>query len=1107
MPAESLRDPERGGTEVEITPMETTTAETTTRTLAKTRATICLLALLTALVVEGSPGAREPEWQDPQVVGVNKLPGRATSISFPDEEAARAVNIRSSPRYASLNGRWRFHYSPNPGAAPEIANPELDDRDTDAGWGEITVPGNWELQGHGTAIYTNVRYPFEPVDPPRVPLDDNPVGSYRTHFSVPAGWDGMRITLHFGGVSSAFYCWLNGEFVGFSQDSRLPAEFDITQLVQPGENTLAVRVYRWSDGSYLEDQDHWRLSGIHRDVFITAEPQLRVRDFAVRTRFDDSYEDSRLQIRVEIDPGAVSPEGWSVRARLYDAAGVLVDGFPAEVPVARTLRRPWNIRGRPPFADIEVDVAKPAQWTAETPHLYTLTLALEDSRGRVAEARSAKVGFREVEIRDGELLVNGRSILLYGVNRHDHHHRFGKTVPESTMRRDAELIKRFNFNAVRTSHYPNDPRWLDLCDEYGLYVIDEANLETHAIGGRLSEDPEWTTAYVERAKRMVQRDKNHPSILFWSLGNESGSGPNHAAMAAWVKEYDPSRYVHYEGGQDNDDGRGLNRIPDVPFVDVVSRMYQDVDTMVGWATDPRETRPVMWCEYAHAMGNSLGHFDKYWDAIRKHRRLIGAFIWDWTDQGLLREGSDGRASWLYGGDFGDRINSGNFCINGVIAPDQTPKPAAWEAKKIQQPIEVSPLPGSLKRFSVRNWHDFIDLSRYQPLWELSEDGVVIQEGATPPLVIGPRSTGEIDVPFDRPVLRPGAEYHLKLRFELAQAASWAPAGHVVAWEQFPLAFPVPAAPLSAAHGLPPLELAEDDTGIRIVGEGLTLGFDRQRGVLTSYRLGDRELLASPLLPNFWRPPVDNDVGGGLVQRIEVWRDALEGATHRITAHQLAPGLVRVVIVHELPELRASLRSIYTVAGDGQSLVEVVLDVPDDLPMLPRVGMQTSIDASLDDLEWFGLGPQETYWDRHRGAAVGLYRASVARDFFHYVRPQESNNRWQTRWARLTDASGDGLLIRGVEPLSFSAWPYSSDEIEAAGHIHELPAIGGSDRTITLNIDHLQMGVGGDDSWTPNAWPDEEFRIEPGRHAYAFRILPVRAGQAPTPLDLHASGGD
>ncbi len=1035
------------------------------------------------------------DWQNPQLINIATLPSRAHSISFSDEASARRVNIAHSPRYFSLNGTWKFHYASVPAQAPEIAAPEFDDH----AWSSIAVPSNWELQGFGTPIYTNFIYPWVPVDPPFVPVDDNPVGSYRRTFQVPADWKGEQITLHFDGVSSAFYCWLNGTLVGFHKGSRVPADFDITSLLKTGENILAVRVYRWSDASYLEDQDHWRLSGIFREVYLAAAPKFQLYDFFVRTELDGDYRDAELKIHAKVRSfGATEPKGWTLEGRLYDTHGTEALASPISIPVEKLIERdrPWLHRGNVPFADLQAHVANPRKWSAEFPHLYTLTLALKDARGATMDARACRIGFRSVEINDRRLLINGCPVKLQGVNRHDFHQLAGKTVSEETMLADVKLMKQLNFNAVRTSHYPNSPRWTELCDEYGLYVIAEADLETHGIGARLTNDSEWTAAFLDRAVNLVERDKNHACIIAWSLGNESGSGPNHAAMSGWIHDYDPTRFVHYEGAQGNTGPHDFDRHPDPAYVDVVSRMYVDIPTMVRWANDPRETRPAMWCEYAHAMGNSLGNFYKYWDAIRGHDQLIGAFIWDWTDQGLLKTDPNGKKFWAYGGDFGDKINSGNFCFNGLLSPDQTIKPAGWEAKRVMQPVVIEKVAGATHRFRVTNWHDFADLSRYDIAWEFTENGHVLQHGTLPALQTPARASDLIEVPWREATAKAGREYHAKIVFSLRTDASWAPRGHVVAWEQFAIPFAAPKPSPVPAADAPALQIHESSDTVAVTGDGFAISWNRSDGALNSYRLAQTELLRAPLRPNFWRPITDNDVGGQMPARSGIWRDAATDSVVRSAkVTRIAENIVSVAFTLELPRVHSRWSSTYTVRGSGEIHVQNDFVAGSGLPELPRLGMQLQVGPAYDRLQWFGLGPHETYWDRQCSGAIGLYSVSVKKDFFHYAKPQESNNHWNTRWARLTDADGDGLLIAGDAPLSFSAWPCGSKDLEDARHLNELP-----DRDfITLNIDHLQMGVGGDDSWSESARPHPEFRIPARDYRYGFRLVPIKSGQTTASL--------
>jgi len=1036
------------------------------------------MSALLLVVILFSGFAQQNDWENPEMIGYNKLPGHNTSISFPSVADAMKVDIKSSSRFQSLNGNWKFAWAPVPEQAPEDFY--KDDYNVNS-WKEIPVPSNWELQGYGTAIYTNVVYPY-PVNPPYVPKDDNPVGCYRTEFSVPKAWNDMQITLHFGGVSSAMYVWVNGQKVGYSQGSRLPAEFDITPYLQKGKNSLSVKVYRWSDGNYLEDQDHWRLSGIHRDVYLAASPKFQIYDFFVKTKFDHHHVNAELQVQTKVKRfGNHAPKGWSIEGQLYDDAGEAVLEEVMKVETDRLTRRPWPQRDKVPFADLSAKVQKPKQWSAEHPNLYTLVLTLKNEDGELVEARSTKVGFRDVKIKEGELFVNGKSILLYGVNRHDHSQTGGKTVTDQEMLNDIMLLKQFNFNAVRTSHYPNNPKWLDLCDEYGIYLIDEANIETHGVGGWLSNDQPWHNAFVDRGVRLVERDKNHPSVIFWSLGNESGYGPNHAAMGAWIKDYDDTRYIHYEGAQSVYGGL------DPPGVDMISRMYNPLEEMVAWANHPTDHRPVIYCEYAHAMGNSLGSFYKFWDAIRANKRFIGAFIWDWTDQGILQTDENGKKYWAYGGDFGDKINSGNFCINGVISSDQKPKPVTWEVKKIQQLVEMKDAMLDRGYVSIKNWHHFTDLSIYDIKWILEEDGVVIQEGSLPDMETKPGEMERVSVPFKEPEVKSGSEYYLKIVFSTKEDNAWSKKGHVIAWEQFKMPFKTQPAPFADVAAFGKVETEESGDMITVTGDGFSVSVSNKSGLISSYMLAGKELMVAPLSPNFWRAPIDNDNGGGMPRRLGIWKEAGADRTlQSISVVKVHDNAVKISAELILRKVKSSLLMAYTVFGNGEVRVDYQFLAGGGLPDLPRIGMQMQLVDDLDDMKWFGPGPHETYWDRHMGSAVGLYEKSVEKDFYQYVRPQESNNHWGVQWAQLTNSSGDGLMVNAENEINFSAWPYSMDDLESAKHINELPVRD----FITVNIDHLQQGVGGDDSWSSEALPHEEYRIPAKNYSYSFTLRPA-----------------
>ncbi|NOZ30088.1 MAG: DUF4981 domain-containing protein [Chloroflexi bacterium] len=822
---------------------------------------------------------RLPDWQNHLVVGRNKEPAHVPLVPYPDEASALRADRYASPYLKLLNGPWKFFLAPNPASTPgDFYRPDFDV----SGWDTIMVPGNWQLQGYDVPIYVNVQYPFPIDDLPRVPEDDNPTGCYRRTFTIPEGWDGRQVFILFEGVDSAFHLWVNGEMVGYSQGSRLPAEFNITRYLRPGENTLAVRVYRWSDGSYLEDQDFWRLSGIYRDVYLWAAPSVHVRDFRIVTDLDEAYRDATLQVQAKVrNYGEQDAVGHTVEIMLYDADGqpVFTEPASASVDVAA---------GEESVVTLERAVPNPEKWSDEHPYLYTVVITLKDAAGQVLEIESNRAGFRKVELKEGQIHVNGKPILIKGVNRHEHDPDTGHTVTVESMIQDIVLMKRFNINAVRTCHYPDDPRWYDLCDQYGIYIFNEANIESHGVWDKLAKDPTWKTAFMERGIRMVERDKNHPCVIVWSLGNESGYGPNHDAMADWIHENDPTRLVHYHPAED------------APIVDVLGPMYPSVDRIIEMAQDPNETRPVVMCEYAHSMGNSTGNLKEYWEAIERYPRLQGGFIWDWVDQGLRRVTEDGQEWFAYGGDFGDEPNDGNFCINGLIWPDRRPHPGLWEYKKVLEPVRVEPVDLAAGKMRITNKYRFVDLSALDGSWSLVADGEVLQSGSLPRLTTPPGESEEITIPFREPVLKPGTEYWLHIRFALAQDTLWAEQGHEVAWGQFPVPFAVPAVPPFSVAEMPELGLAIDEESILIRGEEFSLSFSRQSGRITSWRYGGRELVLQGPALNIWRAPTDNDANTWGEQRMAIrWREAgldrLRESAKIVCAERVSPRVVRVTV--------------------------------------------------------------------------------------------------------------------------------------------------------------------------------------------------------------------
>jgi beta-galactosidase len=1024
------------------------------------------------LISQISLNAQDPtDWENPKMFDQNKEPPHCSLVPYEDHKQALRNDPMRSPFYRSLNGKWKFHWTRKPGDRPmDFFKPEVN---VDP-WAEIPVPSNWELQNHGIPIYVNAGYPFPP-NPPFIPHDYNPVGSYRRDFEIPQTWKEGRIFIHFAGVSSAFYLWINGQKVGYSQDSMTPAEFDITPFVKPGKNIVAAEVYRWSDGSYLEDQDMWRLSGIYRDVFVFNTPNVHIRDFQVQGDPDAQYRDVVMTVSPIVrNFGNAPTETHQLDVTLYDADGRTV---------ARMKKNTGAIDagGERSFL-LKTTLSNPRKWTAETPYLYTTVLTLRDSQNRIMETLQCRTGFRKVEIKEGQLLVNGKSITIKGVNRHEHDPDFGRAVPFDRMLGDIKILKQNNINAVRTSHYPDHPLWLDLCDRFGIYLIDEANIESHGMGYKpeqtLGNNPEWKEAHLARGAAMIERDKNHPSVIIWSMGNEAGDGVNFEALSEWMHKRDPSRPVHYE--------RAMER----PHVGIVSPMYAPIERIEAYAQKP-QTRPLILCEYAHAMGNSVGNLRDYWEVIEKYKHLQGGFIWDFIDQGLRKKTTNGKTFWAYGGDYGDIPNDGNFCCNGIVQPDRTPNPSLYEVKRVYQYVKTTAVDLLNGRFRVTNTYDFISLDFLDISWKLTENGRPLQHGVLKRLSTKPGQGEEIKIPFKKPSPRPGEEYFLTVTFSLGLQTSWAEKGHVLARDQFQLPFPVPEIPPVDAASLPGVQLKEDEKKIVVNGEGFSVTFDRNSGLMESWECRGKPLLRTPLTPNFWRVPTDNDIGNKMPLRQGIWRNAGNERTPAdVSVEQVARGEIRITANFSLLAGNSPYRLIYTIYGNGEIVVESHVQPNALLPDLPRFGMQVELPGDFKTVTWFGRGSQENYWDRCSGADVGLYRADVETFIHRYVWPQENGNRTEVRWVSLVSADGSGIKIEGLPLVDISAWPYRMADLERGGHIHEPESLD----IITFNVDYRQMGVGGDNSWGARTHP--QYTLPPKPYTYRFRLSFIDASGKP-----------
>ena len=1065
--------------------------------------TVVLLALITFHLLALAPAPRRqaaeaarPEWDDPAVLQVGAEPPHATMMVYPDAALARERRRDRSPWFQSLNGRWKFNYAKSPAARPvDFARADF----ADASWSEIRVPANWEIEGFGLPIYSNSRYPFfYDRRNPRVPIDDNPVGSYRRTFTVPEAWKGRRVLLHFAGVDSAFYVWVNGVRVGYNEDSRTPAEFDITNRVKSGDNVLAVEVYRWSDGSYLEDQDMFRLSGIYRDVYLWSPPQQHIRDFEVRTDLDAAYRNATMTIALAVNNAGARPASLRVAAELLDPAGQ-----PVRMPAAVSVDVPAAGEST---RTIDARITAPRLWSSETPALYTLLLTLSDEARRTLEVIPVRIGFREIEIRDAKVLVNGQAILFKGVNRHEHSPDAGHTPDRALMIRDIELMKQHNVNAVRTAHYPNDPEFYELCDEYGLYVMDEANVESHGFGlgtdNRMANDPAWLASHVDRVKRMMERDKNHASVIMWSLGNEAGDGPNLAAAYKWAKGRDASRPVHYQGSSRN---RG-------PNTDINSFMYPTPQDVVERSRQ-RPDQPYIACEYVHAMGNSVGGLKEYWDIFYSGTNAQGAFVWDWVDQGIRQPLPEGKSFLAYGGYWEDRVgqhHDGNFSQNGLIDADRRPHPSLAAIKYVYRYVHASPVELKAGRIGVKSWFDFINASDLvEGRWEVTENGVPSGSGALQPLDIRPRQQIELTLPLPKTPASPGVERLLNLRFTLKADTAWAKRGHLVGWEQWPLDATRASGPGPQPRSAADLQIVDSAGMSRFIGPAFALVFDRLNGVIGSYTYKGVKLLDRGPMPDFWRAPTDNDRGAwkSLAAQakkdpaldIMVWRHA--GPSWKITdvqVERIDAATATVTVKADLPAVGAEYTVKYAIAGTGEVRVHGAYTPGGrTLAMMPRFGMELIVAPGLEQMTWYGRGPGETYIDRAFDP-IGLYRSSVRDAWVEYSRPQENGNKTDVRWLELTNAQGVGLRAEGDVPLSVSAHHTTKDDMERASYSFELP----QRREIYLNLDLRQMGVGGIDSWTRLAYPMEAYRIQADRpHSYSFVLSPVARGAAASQSDV------
>ncbi len=1028
--------------------------------------------------------AQEPEsyWENPLKNQVNRAPMHAHFFAYETEDLAQEADPNNSQNYLSLNGDWKFKWVPKPADRPKGFWKIAYDA---SNWRNFEVPAMWEKNGYGELIYVNTRYEFDYLikpNPPQIPHKYNPVGSYRKVIKISKDWADKDIYINLDGVRSAFYIWVNGQWVGYSEDSKLAAEFDITKYLKPGqENLIAFQVVKWSDGTYLEAQDMWRMAGVSRGVYLYARPKAHLRNIEIIPDLTHNDTDGRLNISLDFPKSTESDlSNYTAKIELKNAKGRSVK--------TKTVA----LKDSSVYKNIVLNVNNPKKWTAETPNLYTVYTSLLDPEGNLVEIVPINTGFRKIEIKNNAFYVNGKAVLIKGVNRHEMDPLTGYVISRERMEQDIQIMKKNNINAVRTSHYPNDPYWYYLCDKYGLYVVDEANVESHGMGfgkNSLAKKPDWLLAHMQRNQRMVKRDINHPSIVTWSMGNESGMGDNFKDTYRWIKNYDSSRPVQYEGA---------NRAGENDFSDIYAPMYPSPKRLVEYITktDDDERLPFIACEYAHAMGNSMGNFNDYWDTIRKYYpKLQGGFIWDFVDQAQQKVTVNGDTIWAYGGDYGVHLPSDfNFNDNGVIAADRSLHPHTYTVRYQYQNIHTTPVDLAEGKIEIYNENFFKDLDNVYLVWEVIADGEVIQDGKIRRIKVGPHERKTYSLNYKLPK-RAYRDVFLNVYFKTKEAKHLLPENWVVSKDQLRITQgPNPQLDLESDGSL---QVKENNNLITISSDKATLIFNRQSGFLTSYVVNGTEYIKKgfKLRPNFWRAPTDNDFGANFQQLLVNWKRASYGGAYLLntTIDTSNADQVKLTMKYSLPDVYSYLTLTYAIDAKGAIIVSQSLKAnPEkDVKMLPKFGMQVMLPKSFNQLKWYGRGPQENYLDRKEAQFVGLYTSTVAQQYHdNYVRPQESGNKTDVRWFEITNQDGTGLRIYSDELLNFKALPYLDQDLDEGWNKHNAHSGELKPRDFTvLSIDLIQMGLGGITSWW--TWPLEKYRLKYHNYNYSFKIEPIQ----------------
>lgn len=1024
------------------------------------------------------------EWEDLSVFSINTEDAHTTLNLFQNESQALKLNKEQSTLYQSLNGTWSFYLAKNPLEVPNGFHKEDYDR---SNWGTIPVPSNWQFHTDDFPLYTNIIYPYE-INPPNMPQDYNPIGCYWRTFKVKKELLNKQLFMHFGAVNSAFYIWVNGVKVGYSEGSKTPAEFDISSYLKEGENNVALEVIRWSDGTYLEDQDFWRLSGIERDVYLYAQPKVALRDFFVKANLDTDYNDGELSLEIQLKNYLKLAAKGKIKIALYDKEKQVIVGKSAfEIAaegdaIVRFLKK----------------IDTPKQWSAEKPNLYTLTISVLDETGKETQAVKQDVGFRSVELGDGQLLVNGQPILLKGINRHEHDETTGHVVSKELMETDIKIMKQNNINAVRTCHYPNDPYWYELCNKYGIYVIDEANIESHGFGYKMDETPANNPAFegmhLDRIKRMVKRDKNHPSIIVWSMGNEAGDGINFLKGYKWAKAYDDSRLTFYERTEYKGLGNNLES-----HSDFVGWMYKSVEKIKNKYLGKFLNRPFIWAEYAHAMGNSTGNLSDLWEMVYNEPQMQGGFIWDFADQGIAKYTDDGEKYWAYGGDFAPEKyhNDGNFCLNGIVNADRTPHPALEEVKRVYQNARFDWDEVNNLTVEIINDYFFTNLNEFDFEYVLLQNGRNIENGDIV-FNVKPQEKKSFKLPIKVSLNTANYEYQINIIGKQKESKNLIPKDFIVLTAQLEINELQNETDLASKTQR--LKLNETDSSIEFVNDSVSFKFNKTTGAWESYIINEKELLQKAPHLNFWRASTDNDYGNKLPKRSEAWRIAsVHQKLNAFSIEKILKDSYKITTEFLIENINSNSKITYIVNGNGEVKIETSFDYKGNLKNaeIPRVGLSMAISKSLSNSEWYGRGPHENYIDRKTSAYLGIYTSAVEDLSFSYARPQENGYRTDNRWLKIVDDSGDGIKIIGLPKFSFSAHYNTIEDFDIGENSSERNYKRPQRHTtdikprdfITLNIDYKQTGVGGDNSWGAKTW--DAYIINPDSYQYSFIIKPIQ----------------